>query len=596
MRSAETVLNIIRERGRRGLPLDDVYRQMFNPELYLVAYSKLYRNQGAMTPGTTQETVDGMSMMKVMTIIAAIRQERYRWTPVRRVYIQKARSPQRRPLGIPTWSDKVVEEVVRLILEAYYEPQFSPYSHGFRPQRGCHTALQEIEQTWKGTIWFIEGDISQCFDSLDHGVLLSILREKIRDNRFLRLIENLLKAGYLEDWRYQATHSGAPQGSIVGPILANIYLDQLDHYVTEHLLPVYNRGERRKANPEYVALSQQIKRAQQSGDLAAMRTLRRRRRACPAVQTHDPAYRRLRYCRYADDLLLGFSGPKAEAEAIKQQLAAFLHDTLKLQLSDSKTLITHGRTQAARFLGHEIVVQQNDTRLCRSYGKRRTVNAKIALHVPKEVVQKHLSRYQKRGKPLARYELTDETSFSIVARYQQEYRGIAQFYQLAVNRSHRLSELRWAMERSLLATLARKFGISMAQAHRRFQAILETEQGPRKGLKVVVERQGKPPLVAVWGGVSLARVQRAVLKDEIEPIRIGRSELLTRLLADRCELCGSTEHIEVHHIRKLADVQKQGRASRPAWVTVMATRRRKTLVVCRKCHQAITYGKPLAKS
>jgi retron-type reverse transcriptase len=214
MRDADTVLGVIQERGKRGLPLEDIYRQLYNPSLYLRAYARLYVNEGAMTPGTTKETVDGMSLAKIEAIIDALRHERYRWTPVRRTYIPKKRGKKLRPLGMPSWSDKLLQEVIRLMLEAYYEPQFSPHSHGFRPERGCHTALQEIQQTWQGTKWFLEGDITGCFDNLSHEILLSILREKLHDQRFLRLIENLLKAGYLEQWRYHATLSGCPQGGV----------------------------------------------------------------------------------------------------------------------------------------------------------------------------------------------------------------------------------------------------------------------------------------------------------------------------------------------------------------------------------------------
>jgi retron-type reverse transcriptase len=163
MRNAETVLAVIRERGRQGLPLEDLYRQLFNPQLYLHAYGRIYKNDGAMTCGATQETVDGMSLTKIDRIIADLRQERYRWTPARRVYIPKSNGKQR-PLGLPSWSDKLLQEVIRSLLDAYYEPQFSDSSHGFRPQRGCHTALNAIKYHWEGTKWFIEGDISQCFD------------------------------------------------------------------------------------------------------------------------------------------------------------------------------------------------------------------------------------------------------------------------------------------------------------------------------------------------------------------------------------------------------------------------------------------------
>jgi hypothetical protein len=216
MQSAETVLGVLRERGRRGLPCDELYRQLFNPQLYLLAYGRIYANQGAMTPGVDAETVDGMSLAKIGRIIAALRHERYRFSPVKRVWIPK-KSGRLRPLGLPTWSDKLVGEVVRLLLEAYYEPSFSTRSHGFRPGRGCHTALREVATTWTATTWFIEGDIADCFGSLDHEVMIATLAEKIHDNRFLRLIQNMLNAGYLEDWTWNATLSGVPQGGVVTP-------------------------------------------------------------------------------------------------------------------------------------------------------------------------------------------------------------------------------------------------------------------------------------------------------------------------------------------------------------------------------------------
>ena len=241
MRDAETLLGIIRERGKRRLPLEGIYRLLYNRNLYLRAYGKLYRNDGAMTPGATPETVDGMTLAKIDAMIDALRGERYRWTPVRRTYVPKP-SGQLRPLGLPSWSDKLLQEVMRSLLDAYYEPQFSTHSHGFRAGRGCHTALTEITRRWRGVKWFIEGDLCACFDSLDHAVLLAILREKLHDNRFLRLIAHLLEAGYLEDWRFTATLSGVPQGSIVGPLLSNVYLDQLDQFVEARLLLAHNRG------------------------------------------------------------------------------------------------------------------------------------------------------------------------------------------------------------------------------------------------------------------------------------------------------------------------------------------------------------------
>src|SRR5450755_1580900 len=287
MRSAATVLDVMRDRGRRGLPLERLYRQLFNPGLFLLAYGRIYANTGAMTPGVTAETVDGMSLAKIDAIIDALRGERYRWRPVKRVYIPK-KTGKLRPLGLPTWSDKLVAEVVRLLLEAYYEPRFSGRSHGFRPGRGCHTALSEVVETWKGTHWFIEGDISDCFGSLDHEVMLAALAEKIHDGRFLRLVRHMLRAGYLEDWRWHATLSGSPQGGIASPVLSNIYLDRFDQWIELRLLPEYNLGRRRRPNPDYKAVENAIARAKRHGDRAELHRLSLQRRQLPSQDPADP--------------------------------------------------------------------------------------------------------------------------------------------------------------------------------------------------------------------------------------------------------------------------------------------------------------------
>jgi group II intron reverse transcriptase/maturase len=588
MRNAETVLGIIHERGKRGLPLEDVYRQLFNPDLFLLAYGKIYRNAGAMTPGATDETVDGMSRAKIDTIIHDLRDEKYRWMPVRRVFIKKKNSSKKRPLGIPRWSDKLLQEVIRLILEAYYEPQFSASSHGFRPQHGCHTALSEIYHKWIGTKWFIEGDIAQCFDSLEHSILLNILREKIHDNRFLRLIENLLKTGYLLEWRYNATLSGSPQGAVLSPILANIYLDKFDKFVEKELLPKYNRGKRRQVNPEWLKLQQQAKRLKKKGQIDEAHTARRLMQQVPSLDPQDPNYRRLRYIRYADDWLIGFSGTRQEAEEIKREIGNYLRENLKLELSETKTLITHPRTEAARFLGYDIVVLNSDQKLD-SRG-HRSINGQIGLKVPSDVIKSKCERFLLHGKPIHRVELTNDSVFSIVAHYQHEFRGIVEYYRLAYN-LYQLNRLKWVMERSLTQTLAHKLRISVREVYRHYQTTLHTPDGSYIGLQVKIERsEGQKPLIANWGGISLSRNMKAVLNDSPLIIVGPRTELERRLLANTCELCGSHEDIQVHHVRALKDLHKKGRTPPPYWVEIMATRQRKTLVVCRKCHMDIHAG------
>ena len=582
MRTAETVLNVISDRGKRGLPLEDIYRQLYNRELYLRAYGRLYSNQGAMTRGTTADTVDGMSLAKIDRLIDALRHERFRWTPVRRVNIPKPNG-KTRPLGIPTWTDKLLQEVIRMILEAYYEPQFSEHSHGFRPGRGCHTALSDVVNHWTGTRWFVEGDIKGCFDNIDHEVLLSVLGEKLHDNRFLRLLKHLLKAGYMEDWKYGHTLSGTPQGGVVSPILANIYLDRLDQFVETVLIPAHTRGRKRRANPAWTAVRRQMARQRKSGNHQVVRQLRRQMHQLPSNDPYDPGYRRLRYVRYADDFVLGYSGSRAEAEQMKESLETFLRDTLKLELSREKTLVTHATSQAAGFLGYEIVNQQANDKLDRN--GRRKVNGRIGLRVPAKVIEKHCRAYMRNGKPDNRPRLLHDEDFSIVSRYQAEFRGVVEYYLLALNVFH-LGKLQWVMGKSLAKTLATKHKTTSRKIFRRYKGAVLTEHGERACLKVEVQRgNGKRPLVARFGGIPLKRKQEAVLVDrQPDRRRFESNELIRRLLADKCELCGSTADIQVHHVRALRDLKVKGQGQKPLWVHVMAARRRKTLVVCRPCH------------
>jgi group II intron reverse transcriptase/maturase len=589
MQDAETVLGIIRERGRRGLPLERLYRQLFNPQLFLLAYGRIYANKGSMTPGVTAETVDGMSMAKISSIIGALRTESYRWSAARRVYIPK-KNGKRRPLGVPTWSDKLVAEVVRLLLEAYYDVQFSDRSHGFRPGRGCHTALSEVAVAWTGTHWFIEGDISDCFGSLDHPIMVGILAEKIYDGRFLRLIERMLHAGYMEDWRWNATLSGAPQGGTASPILSNIYLDRLDRFIEEHLLPEHNRGGPRRKNPAYLANKSQIEKAQRRGDLEAVRLLKQQRRHLPSGDPKDPGFRRLKYVRYCDDWLLGFAGPKHEARQITSRIRQFLREELKLELSESKTLITHATSQAARFLGYEIRVQHNDTKITRG---RRAINGVVGLFVPSSAIRERCARYTKGGKPAPRGPLLHDEDFSIVSAYGTEYRGFVQYYLLAQD-VHRLNKLRWVMETSMLKTLATKHKSTVTKMARSYKAVIDTPDGPRTCFEVTARRKQGKPLVARFGGIPLKRRPTAVLTDRQSIAPVRRNELIHRLRAGKCELCEARGGLQVHHLRKLADLNRPGRPDRPSWVTLMAQRRRKTLVVCQGCHHDIHAGRAIA--
>jgi group II intron reverse transcriptase/maturase len=582
MQNAETVLGILRERGRRGLPCTELYRQLFNPQLYLLAHGRIYSNHGAMTPGAAQETADGMSLEKIDAIIEAMRHERYRFSPARRTYIPK-KNGKLRPLGLPTWSDKLVGEVVRLLLEAYYEPTFSDRSHGFRPGRGCHTALREVVDHWPGTTWFIEGDISDCLTSFGHKIMVGILAEKIHDNRFLRLVRNMLTAGYLEDWQWHATLSGCPQGGVASPVLSNIYLHKLDEYVETVLIPQYTQGTARRRNPAYTSAKNRLAYARRLGDRSKARHARRVMRGLPVGDPQDPDYRRLRYSRYADDHLLGFIGPKAEAEAIKDQLARFLRDNLGLELNADKTLVTHARTRAARYLGYEITVQHSDSKITKG---QRSVNGKVALRVPLDVITAKRAPYRRHGKPWHRTAMQNLDDYDIVRTYGAEYRGVVQYYLLATD-VWRLKSLRWDAQTSMLKTLAAKHQSSVVKMAAKHRAKIDTPHGLRNCFEARVERTGKPPLVARFGGIPLKHNKDAVLTDHVpKRVTYPRKELTTRLLRRRCELCEQPGRVVIHQVRKLANLGKP-EPGQPAWAAIMARKRRKTLVVCHPCHDTI---------
>ncbi len=596
MQSATTVLELLHERGKRDLPLKRVYRQLFNTDLYLRAYGKIYRNAGAMTPGVTEETADAMALEKIEAIIADLRYERYQWHPAQRTYIPK-KNGKKRPLGMPVWSDKLLGEVIRQLLNAYYDPQFSPHSHGFRPGRGCHTALREIYQTWKGVAWLIEGDISDCFNRFDQELLIRALSERIQDGRFLRLIRRMLDAGYLEKWQFNRTLSGVPQGSIVSPILSNILLDKLDQFVEHVLIPQYTKGDKRRVNKAYEQLISRAHYCFKKGQKEAAQRIRRQAQHLPSQDTHDPNYRRLWYCRYADDFVLGFIGPKAEAEEIKQRLKEFLRDTLKLELSEEKTLLTHARSQAAKFLGYEITSLQENHKRTKNQArgtKCRSINGQIGLRVPRAVLVDKCNRYKRRNKAIHRAELLNESDYTIVVTYQLEFQGIANYYRLAYN-LHTLHHLCWVMEQSLTKTLAHKHKRSVQTIFDQYKATLDVAGTPYQGLQVVVPREGKPPLIATWGGIPLKWDAKADIKEPPPFWWNRRTELEQRLLAQVCEACGATsltDRIEVHHIRALKDLKHYTGREPPLWVKVMAARRRKTLVVCRTCHMDIQYGRP----
>ncbi|MBK8030381.1 MAG: maturase [Chloroflexi bacterium] len=602
MQKANHILQAIRKLGEQRLPLTRVYRCLFNPELYLMAYAKIYSNQGAMTPGTVNDTADGMSMERIEAVIAALRTERFYFRPSRRGYADK-KNGGKRPLGLPDFTEKLVQEVLRMVLEAYYEPRFKESSHGFRTGRGCHTALTYLHHKFLPSKWFIEGDIRGCFDNIDHEVLLTILSRDIHDGRLLELIRKGLKAGVMEEWEYKPTCSGTPQGGIVSPILANIYLHELDTYIEEVLIPQYTRGDKRERSPEYREVSYKLDRARKRGDKEAARHLEQRMRSIPSKVTDDPGFRRLTYVRYADDFILGFAGTKTEAEAIKAAIGTFLRDTLHLELSSEKTLITHARDEHAKFLGYAVSIYHADHKTSRrkdSGTRQRSANGKVRLGVPYGLTTELARRYQRNGKPMSELSLLAFSDAHIIDTYQARFRGIAEYYKFAVDRTH-LGSLKNVMQSALFRTLAHKYKISVREVYQKYRSTMTVDGQEYRTFQVKVPTQ-KGERTIHWGGIPLKVVKpssQAVIVDALyrEQWKDIRSDLIQRLQAEVCELCGTQGKCEVHHVRKLADLKQRyaGRREKPFWVTRMIAMQRKTLVVCHPCHVDIHAGRPIPK-
>ncbi len=356
-------LPILSQSGKR---INGLHRLMRSSYLYERAYVKVSRNKGALTPGVDGKTFDGMSLNTFAKLARQIAEGNYRFRPVRRVHIPKAHG-KKRPLGIPTASDRLVQEAVRIILEAIYEPVFSNQSHGFRPGRSCHTALETIKKTWTGCKWLVEVDVHGFFDNIDHNVLLTILEKRIDDRKFIKLIKDMLKAGYMENWVYKRTYSGTPQGGIVSPILANIYLHELDIFMSQ-MQARFDRGKKRRANPRYAALDRQIHRLRRTIERlrmdhadeteikvlkAKIKVIEKERRKHSSVDPMDPNFKRLRYCRYADDFLIGIIGSKQEAREVMASVQSFLTDHLKLSISSEKSGI-HAAAKGILFLGYQV--------------------------------------------------------------------------------------------------------------------------------------------------------------------------------------------------------------------------------------------------
>lgn len=602
MEKSERVLKALSDHSQSSdYKYERLYRYLFSEEMFAVAYQRIYAKQGNMTPGTDGKTIDEMGLERIERLIVSLKDESYQPHPARRVYIPK-KNGKKRPLGIPSFEDKLVQEVVRLLLEAIYEGHFEGTSHGFRPHRSCHTALGMIQKSFAGAKWFIEGDIKGFFDNIDHNVLISILRERISDERFLRLIRKFLNAGYVEDWKYNKTYSGTPQGGIISPMLANIYLDKFDKYIKEYAAK-FRKGDRRSINPEYWRLNNKKnwlkKKLQKTSDeqirksyLYEIAQLSKQMLSTPHKDAMDADFRRMQYVRYADDFLISVIGSKSECETIKADITQFMREQLKLELSDEKTLITHAQDKA-KFLGYEIFIRKSDAVKRNKDGVlKRDFNGAVVLTLNSAVIQKKLTEYNALevrnidGKDIwwskPRRYMTPMKPEDILAQYNAETRGLYNYYSLAANVSKECASFAFIMKMSMFKTLGWKLNTSARKVRQKYQ----------KDKDFVIpynDAKGKQKYRVFYNeGFKKRNAQFDVDYDKLpQTMYVPYPSLVERLKDGRCELCGKEGKVVMHHVRTLTKLKGNNE-----WEKLMLKRHRKTLVVCEDCNSMIqNYGK-----
>lgn len=570
-----------------------LYRYLLRPDIYYVAYQHLYSNKGAGTKGVTDDTADGFSEIYIENIIDALKNEMYQPKPVRRTYIKKSNGKMR-PLGLPVFTDKLIQEAIRMILEAIYEPIFSDYSHGFRPARSCHTALAQIKKEFTGARWFIEGDIKGCFDNINHAVLVEIINQKIKDARFLKLIRSFLKAGYMEDWKYHETYSGCPQGGIISPILANIYLNELDRHVMK-IKKEFDVATKARYTPEYtklVGLRQRLhNKIKNSNGIEREKLIEEYKTATaqmlklPAKQCDD---KKIKYVRYADDFLIAVNGNRQDCEKIKQELTEFISTTLKMELSQEKTLITHSNTPA-RFLGYDVRVRRDQQIKPKGKFKTRSMNNKVELSIPfKDKIEKFLfsngivKQRSDNGKlePIHRPQLLNKTDLEIVTIYNAELRGICNYYGLASN-FNKLIYFNYLMEYSCLKTLAGKHRSKVSKIRAMYK------DGTGKWAIPYETKTGIKKMYFANYADCKGKKFTDIVPQTAKNYSHDVTTLESRLKAKICEVCGCTENdrYEIHHVNKVKNLK-----GKSEWEKIMIAKRRKTIVVCHKCHMAIHHG------
>lgn len=549
---------------------DDLYRLFYNKDLYIMAYNSVKSNDGAETSGSDGTSLHGFCEEWIAELIASMRDESYLPQPNRTTMIPKSNGKLRK-LSFPNGKDKLVQEAVRIIMECIYEPTFSNLSHGFRPKRSTQSAIAEVE-TWRGSIWFIEGDISACFDEIDHRTLETILHERINDERFIRLINKILKAGYF-DMRhiYHGTKTGNAQGSCCSPILCNIYLDKLDRFM-ENIIEMGTTGDYRKQNPDYAKARYLYKKAISNGsDPKTIKHLKYEMENLPSKDSYDPNFRRVKYVRYADDFLIGLIAPKAYAVDLKQKIKEFLKNELCLRLSNEKTKITHAADNDVTFLGY--IIRKGAVK----HGKFQTnpFDSTIRIYMNTNGILKKLRENGMctgNGYPIGITRLFRESPKEIIKYGNQVLRGLLTQQRGCIN-FYEGWRIQYIVKFSIAKTLARKFDISIKKVFARYSKAIMINYTNAKGKACSVS-------LALYKSFPRQKNFFAKIKLAVKSFLFLPKFSLMDPLAHACYICGNQRsHVSMYH-RKTKKMLYKPYSS---IVTVMLDINRRQIALCTHC-------------
>lgn len=554
-------------------PSKNVYRIVCDPEILKASYKKLKSNPASMTRGCDQKDLNDLPINEryFLDLSKKLKTENYRPNPTKRVMIPKS-GGKLRPLGIPTIEDRIIQQAFLFLLEAVFEKTFTDKSHGFRPNRGAHTACKNIRM-WKGVSWFIEGDIINYFDTIEHQKLVDIVSSEIKDQQVLDLLWKFLRAGVIIDKRYLRTSVGVPQGGIISPILSNIYLHKLDLYV-EKLKKELDTKETSKSNPEYVRAKSKLRSKKGIARKIDYKELRK-------LKSTQRAGLKIYYVRYADDWLIGIWGSKNDAINIREDIENFLKDELSLELSIEKTKITHAGKERVQFLGYEIYSPTpKESFYEKGKVKKRASHVSINIDAPYEKLKTQLIKEkileEKNGKWFVNA-VTHWINYNhaeIIYRYNWIIRGYLNYYS-HVNNLHVFHKIiGFVLRHSCAITLGRKLKLrSRKKVFKKFGKNLE-------------EPKSKLALAIPSNFISNTKDYK-IKKKSTDPLKVLKWSIRTQnLLEGPCVACGAVDKIEIHHIKKLADKAK----SRTPVHQIMSRLGRKQVPLCEKCHKNIHRG------